>query len=103
MRFKHPHQKLALGAALLMGITLGFPKDGIAADSDLAWPQITSQSRPWAYWWWMGSAVDKTNITRELQRYRDAGLGGVHIIPIFGAKGFEDKYINYLSPQWMEM
>jgi hypothetical protein len=51
----------------------------------------------------MGSAVDKTNLTRELERYQAAGLGGIHIIPIYGAKGFESKYINYLSPEWMEM
>ncbi|MFO1487562.1 MAG: glycosyl hydrolase [Verrucomicrobiota bacterium] len=75
----------------------------LAADSDLAWPKITSQQKPWAFWWWMGSAVDKANITKELTRYRDAGMGGVHIIPIYGAKGWEDKYINYLSPQWLEM
>jgi len=51
----------------------------------------------------MGSAVDETNLARELQRYRDAGLGGVHIIPIYGARGFEQKFIPYLSPQWMAM
>ena len=42
----------------------------------------------------MGSAVDKTNITKELTRYHNAGLGGVHIIPIYGAKGFETNYIS---------
>jgi hypothetical protein len=81
------------------GATLSAP----AADDALAWPVLTSQTRPWAYWWWMGSAVDKTNLTRELQRYHDAGLGGVHIVPIFGAKGWESNYISYLSPRWMEM
>ena len=74
-----------------------------AADDAFAWPAITSQTRPWTYWWWMGSAVDKTNLTRELQRYHDAGLGGVHIVPIYGAKGWESNYIGYLSPKWMEM
>ncbi len=74
-----------------------------AADDPFAWPPITSQTKPWAFNWWMGSAVDKTNLTKELERYAAAGLGGIHIIPIYGAKGFEDKYINYLSPQWMEM
>ena len=69
----------------------------------LAWPEITRQSRPSAYWWWMGSAVDAKNLTHELQRYSDAGLGGVHIIPIYGAKGWENKYIDYLSPPWMDM
>jgi hypothetical protein len=73
-----------------------------AADP-LSWPVITSQNRPWAYWWWMGSAVDQTNITRELERYHAAGLGGVHIIPIYGAKGWESNYISYLSPRWMAM
>src|SRR6478736_699718 len=67
------------------------------------WPAITREQRPWAYWWWMGSAVDKANLTRELTRYRAAGYGGVHIIPIYGAKGWETNYISYLSPQWMEM
>jgi hypothetical protein len=51
----------------------------------------------------MGSAVDQTNLTRELTRYRDAGYGGVHIIPIYGAKGWESNYIRYLSPRWMEV
>ncbi|MCB1126584.1 MAG: hypothetical protein KDM81_08830, partial [Verrucomicrobiae bacterium] len=69
----------------------------------LAWPEITREARPWSYWWWLGSAVDTTNITRELTRYRDAGWGGVHIIPIYGAKGWEDRYLNYLSPEWMAM
>lgn len=67
------------------------------------WSPITREQRPWAYWWWMGSAVDKANLTRELTRYRAAGYGGVHIIPIYGAKGWESKYIPYLSPRWMEM
>jgi hypothetical protein len=77
----------------------------LAAETDdpLAWPEATEESRPWSYWWWMGSAVDKENLTRELTRYRDAGWGGLHIIPIYGAKGRESKFIEYLSPQWMEM
>lgn len=71
--------------------------------SPSAWPSTSRQTRPWTYWWWMGSAVDQTNLTRELHRYRDAGLGGVHIIPIYGAKGFEEKFIPYLTPQWLAM
>ena len=71
--------------------------------SELAWPKVTRECRPWAYHWWLGSAVDKVNLTRELERYHDAGMGGVHVIPIYGAKGYEDRYIEYLSPKWMEM
>ena len=73
------------------------------ADDALAWPAVAREQKPWTYWWWMASAVDETNITRELTRYRDAGLGGVHIIPIYGAKGWESNYITYLSPRWMDM
>jgi len=89
----------AIGLTLLFASIISIP----AADDALAWPPVTAQTRPWAFWWWMGSAVDKTNITKELTRYHDAGLGGVHIIPIYGAKGFESNYISYLSPKWMEM
>lgn len=76
---------------------------GAQTDKRLDWPTITKEMRPWAYWWWMGSAVDPQNIAKEMQRYHDGGLGGMHIIPIYGAKGFESKYIQYLSPKWMEM
>jgi hypothetical protein len=74
-----------------------------AADDPLAWPAVPIEAKPHAYWWWMGSAVDTNNLTKELTRYRDAGLGGVHIIPIYGAKGWESNYLSYLSPQWMAM
>jgi hypothetical protein len=68
-----------------------------------AWPTIGREARPWAYWWWMASAVDPTNIAAELTRYQQAGMGGVHIVPIYGAKGYEGRFIEYLSPKWMEM
>ena len=71
--------------------------------SDLNLPVETKESRPWTYWWWMGSAVDKENLTQLLEQYNKAGIGGVHIIPIYGVKGKEDKFIDYLSPEWMEM
>src|SRR5512137_466102 len=67
------------------------------------WPTVSNQTRPWTYWWWMGSAVDRPNLTRQLIQFHQAGFGGVHIIPIYGAKGYERQYIDYLSPQWMEM
>lgn len=91
----------AFGGLLL---TVGAAIAGHSATAaDSFWPDITREQRPWAYWWWMGSAVDPTNLTRELTRYHEAGYGGVHIIPIYGAKGWESNYIRYLSPRWMEM
>ena len=74
-----------------------------AADDPLAWPPITSQTRPWVWWWWHGSAVDQTNITHELQRFHDAGLGGVQITSIFGVNGAEARDIPYLTPAWLAM
>ncbi len=71
--------------------------------SQLQWPTITQQTKPWTRWWWMGSAVDEKGITYQLEKLADAGFGGVEIVPIYGAIGFEDHYIKYLSPKWMKM
>ena len=92
-----------IGVLLLLVLSLSNGSEPAPADRSLSWPAITRQAKPWAYWWWMGSAVDKSDLKRELKRYHDAGLGGVHIIPIYGAKGYEKEYIDYLSPAWMDM
>lgn len=73
------------------------------AAGPLDWPDAVDGCRPWAYNWWLGSAVDEENLTKELERYRAGGLGGIHVVPIYGAKGAESRYIDYLSPRWMEM
>lgn len=59
--------------------------------------------RPWTRWWWLGSAVDKGNITWLLEEYRRVGLGGVEITPIYGVQGQEARDISFLSPHWLEM
>ena len=99
---KHPG-KIGFTGALFLALFIGMAPSTRAADDALAWPALTSPMRPWVYWWWLGSAVDRTNLVRELQRYHDAGLGGVHIIPIYGAKGWESNYVAFLSPDWMEL
>jgi len=67
------------------------------------WPEVKKEMHTRARWWWMNNAVDKENIERELTLFVKAGIGGVEITPIYGAKGYESKYINFLSPQWMNM
>jgi hypothetical protein len=67
------------------------------------WPTPTAEMKPWTRWWWPASAVDKENLTRELTSFAEAGLGGVEITPIYGAKGFEKRFIPFLSPQYVEM
>jgi len=84
-------------------LALLLPGAAPAQEDPLAWPAARNTARPWAYWWWLGSAVDAENLTRELQRYAAAGYGGVHVIPIYGARGAEDRFIPYLSPRWFEM
>jgi hypothetical protein len=63
----------------------------------------SNSNKPWTRWWWMGSAVDEAGIKKQLTQLAAVGFGGVEIVPIYGAKGFESKYIKYLSPQWMKM
>ena len=60
-------------------------------------------AKPWTYWWWMGSAVNKENISIQLDDFKKAGLGGVHIIPIYGVKGFEKQSLAFLSEEWLAL
>jgi len=88
----------------LLPAVLVFAADNVNnAESGLSWPKVTKECKPWTYWWWMGSAVDKKNLTEHLEKYRKVGMGGVHIIPIYGVKGYEEHFIDYLSSKWMEM
>ncbi|WP_114781784.1 glycosyl hydrolase [Botryobacter ruber] len=84
--------------------TTGTTAQGAAAQQQAnAWPEVKKENRPWTRWWWMGSAVDEKNIDRLMNEYAQAGLGGVEIAPIYGAKDYESRYIDFLSPQWMNM
>ncbi|RTQ48127.1 glycoside hydrolase family 2 protein [Hymenobacter gummosus] len=67
------------------------------------WPDITQQHKPWTRWWWQGSAVNRQDLSRLLTEYQQAGLGGVEITTIYGVKGAEKEFINFLSPQWLDM
>ncbi|HUA38808.1 MAG TPA: glycosyl hydrolase [Candidatus Sulfopaludibacter sp.] len=89
---------VALGGLLLCESAVS-----IRAVDELSWPAITSPIRPWIWWWWPGSAVDTTNVARQLELFQQAGLGGVQVTPIYGAKGWESHYLPYLSPEWMQM
>ena len=75
----------------------------ISAGAQLKWPTITQVNKPWTRWWWEGSAVNAKDLTRSMQLYQQAGLGGLEITPIYGVKGYEKQFIPYLSAQWMEM
>lgn len=67
------------------------------------WPEIEKEHNPWTRWWWMGNTVNEQDLTRQMELYKEANLGGVEITPIYGVAGYEDQFIDYLSPEWMKM
>ena len=67
------------------------------------WPEVKTQTKPGSRWWWMGSAVDKENLTYNMEEYAKAGIGALEITPIYGVQGNDANDISYLSPQWMDM
>jgi len=93
--------RLRPALALFLGLALPLAvMPGRAAGSAPAAPDTT---KPWTRWWWPGSAVDEAGLTRQLEQFAAAGLGGVEITPIYGAKGVENRYVGFLSPRWMAL
>ncbi|UOQ70420.1 glycosyl hydrolase [Hymenobacter cellulosilyticus] len=91
--------KKPLALSLLLAAALTQPSLAQAPK----WPEITQQAKPWTRWWWQGSAVNEQDLTRQLTQYQQAGLGGVEITTIYGQKGAEPQFINFLSPKWLDM
>ena len=75
----------------------------LQSNAQLQWPAVTSQTKPWTRWWWEGSAVNKKDLTWNLEQYQKAGLGGVEITPIYGVYGHEKEFIEFLSPKWLDV
>ncbi len=71
--------------------------------AQLSWPQTSYETKPWARWWWPGSIVNEKDLKVVLTEYSEAGLGGLELTVIYGVKGQEDKFIKFLSDDWMEM
>lgn len=51
----------------------------------------------------MGSSVTREGITAEMEAYQKAGIGGLELTPIFGTIGDEAHFIDFLSPQWVDL
>jgi hypothetical protein len=73
------------------------------AAQQLKWPEVTKENKPWTRWWWPGSIVTPEDLTAALEKYSEAGLGGLELTVLYGVKGEEKKFIQYLSPAWMKM
>lgn len=85
---------------LLVGLSTAYPPS-LAAQP--AWPSVTAENQPWTRWWWMGNSVTEEELTAAMETYQAAGLGGLEITPIYGVGGYEDQFVDYLSPRWMDL
>lgn len=72
-------------------------------DSEVRWPLVTREMKPWVYNWWMASAVDEAGIEHQCRELEEKGFGGFHVIPIYGAKGYEKWYRTLLSDEWIDV
>jgi len=91
-------------AGVLLALMLLFfiPCQSQTKSIQSGWPQITKEAKPWSRWWWMGSAVDPTNLKAAMEAYSKAGLGGLEITPIYGVHGYENRFVKFLSPEWVK-
>lgn len=98
-----PVIRVTVLALLLLAPLTGVTGEGQSRATNQDWPAVSSETRPWTRWWWMGSAVDAATITSELESFRAAGLGGVEITPIYGVRGGESEFVPYLSDAWVQL
>ena len=67
------------------------------------WPIANIEAKPGTRWWWLGSAVDKDNLTFYIQEYPNSGMRTSEYTPIYGVHTNEANYLNYLSSAWLSM
>jgi hypothetical protein len=73
------------------------------SSNDLNFPETSQTTKPWTRWWWHGSSVTPEGITAELEALQRAGIGGVEITPIYGVRGEEADFVDYLSEDWVAL
>jgi hypothetical protein len=71
--------------------------------ADEAKSEISATAKPWARWWWLGSAVTPAEIARQLALLDEAGFGGVEIQAIYAAKDSPLPALPFLSSEWTAM
>jgi len=68
----------------------------------LAWPEVTSETRPWSRWWWLGNITTEDDLRTLMAEYAAVGLGGLEVTPIYGVRGYEAQFIPFLSPTFVD-
>ncbi|MDP3433445.1 MAG: glycosyl hydrolase, partial [Bacteroidota bacterium] len=99
---KQSKNLLSAGMILVLMMLFFTPGQSQSKSNQPGWPQITQESKPWSRWWWMGNSVNPADLKAAMEAYSKAGLGGLEITPIYGVHGYEDKFIKFLSPEWMD-
>ena len=66
------------------------------------WPEISLENKPFTRWWWLGNILNENDLAVAMKEYAAVGLGGLEITPIYGVKGYEDQFIQYLSDEWVK-
>ncbi len=94
MRFK--------GIIILLIVFLSC-SNNVHTEHPFHWDKIGYESKPWARWWWLGSSVNESEISRQLREMKKAGFGGVEIQPIYPMKPSSIEPITYLSERWAEV
>ena len=72
----------------------------LATPSSGDWPTPQRESKPGVIWWVPGSAMTEADTTFNLEQLSAAGFGGMSMVPIYGVRGAEDRFLDHLSPAW---
>lgn len=96
---------MTMAFALITGTTL------IAADRDepdglfAGFQSPPMESRPFFWWFWNGNDPKRDEIERQLDVMKDAGAGGVMIIPASMPYTVDDPHdpLAWLSDEWLDM
>jgi|GEM_PF-277145 len=96
-------RKSRFKALLIVLAGLSFAGSAKAQAPELAWPKETNVSRPWAFWHWMGNAVDKVNIASDLDKISQCGFGGVLNIQLLDCADPNATKNPFLSAQWVDV
>lgn len=61
--------------------------------------------KPACFWWWLNSLVDKEGITRDLEEFKDKGMGGVMLVcsSNWGGPSPDRRGPEFLSEGWLEL
>ncbi|MES2774561.1 MAG: glycosyl hydrolase [Bacteroidota bacterium] len=67
--------------------------------------QLSNNSKPWVFWYWMQAAVSKAGITADLEAMKQNGIAGAYLMPIKGAATppLMEPPVVQLSPLFWEM